>query len=285
MSLDLSASDYRADISDAVVKPLGKARDSAHSVMKDQSWRHSSNAVHDLRVALRRLNVASNALADVLPKKMRRKLKRRIRELRRSAGQIRDDDVLHDAVVKLANQDGSYAAAAEIVKSKLKKSRPQLLKNLRRTIERQEKDGFWDWATKRLLSRLDAKKVPKSLLQRIALDTIGSKLNNLDRSMNVTRTNQDPDLHAVRIAAKGVRYTLELFSDCLESVPAAELRPVMISLQDLLGHIHDASIFASRCDNWAKDLELSPEERVDLKKMATAFRDRRYQWINDLKTS
>ncbi|MCX6107176.1 MAG: CHAD domain-containing protein [Proteobacteria bacterium] len=279
MSLDPTTSTYQTDITDAVAKPLSKARDSAHSLLKDQSWRHSSNAVHDLRVALRRLNVASTALAEVLPKKMRRKLKRRIRELRRSAGQIRDDDVFHDAVTDLANQNSTYAVAAEIVRKKLKQSRTQLLKDLRHAIERQEKDTFWDWAEKQLLSRLGAKQVPKSLLHRIALDTISSKLSKLDSSMSVARANQDSDLHTVRIAAKGLRYTLELFSDCLESMPAAELRPVMINLQDLLGHIHDATIFASRCASWAKDPKLSPGERAELKKMATAFRDRRYHWI------
>ena len=279
MSLDLSASDYRADISDAVAKPLSKARDAANLLLKDQSWRHSSNAVHDLRVALRRLNVASNALGDVLPKKMRRKLKRRIRDLRRSAGQIRDDDVLHDAVTDLANQNSTYAVAAEIIRKKLKQSRSRLLQDLRHAIVRQEEDAFWDWAEKQLLSRLGAKQVPKALLQRIALDNISYKLSKLDSSMSVALANQDPDLHDVRIAAKGLRYTLELFSDCLESVPAAELRPVMINLQDLLGHIHDATIFASRCSSWAKDPDLSPAERAELKKMATAFRDRRYHWI------
>ena len=262
----------------AVANALSKARDAAHSLLKAQSWRQSSNSVHDLRVALYRLMVANSALADLIPKKVRRKFKRRIRKLRRSAAQIRDDDVFHDAVTDLARQTSTYGVASAIIRKQLKQSRIQLLQELRQAIERQEDDAFWDWAERKLLSRLRAQQVPEALLQHIALDKVASKLKKLVSRLSVAIANEDPDPHAVRIAAKQLRYTLELFADCLESVPAAELRSVMMNLQDLLGHVHDATIFTSRCAHWVKDTNLSQAERAELEKMATAFQDRRYQW-------
>src|SRR5262245_16207437 len=82
--------------------PLGKAARrvfAARLAAVTKHWRpaveqpNDPENVHQLRVATRRASAAVDIFGDLLPKRLFRRLKKRLRQLRRSAGAARDWDV------------------------------------------------------------------------------------------------------------------------------------------------------------------------------------------------
>ena len=95
---DLTIASQQFLVGSSVGTVLGQAVSSVDVILDPRSPdRKLRNAVHDLRVALRRLNVVAVALAGLLPGKSARKLKRRTRKLRQSAGKLRDIELLLQA--------------------------------------------------------------------------------------------------------------------------------------------------------------------------------------------
>jgi CHAD domain-containing protein len=73
-----------------------------------------SEAVHDLRVAIRRFDEGLTLFQSLIPKKEVKKVRRRLREIRRAAGQVRDRDIalqfLRDSGVE--KEDALFARIA-----------------------------------------------------------------------------------------------------------------------------------------------------------------------------
>jgi CHAD domain-containing protein len=103
-------------------------------------------------------------------------------------------------------------------------------------------------------------------IAKVRLDELGSFAPKaLDPS------NGD-DMHDMRIAAKRLRYLLELSEPALGK-PALEGAKVARELQDLLGEIHDCEVFIEGLERYAADLRAAdvlaavgnaPDEAEDL---------------------
>jgi CHAD domain-containing protein len=58
------------------------------------------DAVHDLRVSVRRLSQCLDVFSELFPGKSAQKVRRRIRKIRRMAGEVRDRDIAIEAIDK-----------------------------------------------------------------------------------------------------------------------------------------------------------------------------------------
>lgn len=96
----------------------------------------------------------------------------------------------------------------------------------------------------------------------------------------------DPDrveeLHNMRIAAKRLRYTLEVFAVCF---PASAYNPIygpIKEVQERIGDIHDCDVRVPLIEEFlAKHSHARPEIRVGLEKLAANERARREQLYRD----
>ena len=95
-------------------------------------------------------------------------------------------------------------------------------------------------------------------------------------------------LHALRIAAKRLRYTLELFSPVL-GPDIGDLLAELKTLQDLLGELHDRDVMIDSLSKARKNA--APKERPGIDRLITRLEGERdsaraemVRYLNDLMT-
>jgi len=196
----------------------------------------NARAVHRARVASRRLR---EALPIVAPSsKARRKAGRKIRRVTRALGLVRELDVAVGILDELAQRQGIPRDALEDVRGYVVGER-----DVRRAQMGERLSRF---KTARLSRRLE--EVTLSLPSgpegdwRDSLATrIAHRAERLSAAMAAAGQMYAPDpLHKIRIAAKKLRYALELAGDT--GLPAAPLVASLKRAQDILGRLHDLQI-------------------------------------------
>jgi CHAD domain-containing protein len=201
--------------------------------------------IHQLRIWTRRAAAGLRLFAPTLEGKPAKRLKRTLRELRRTAGSVRDCDVhlesLHDA-----------DPPRHLIR-KLKKQRQRARKDLQAVFRR--------YARKRRLERqvaaaLKAIAWPKRHSSRAApsfapwcrqqLAPLAVEFFELASAEH----RDDSQIHELRLAGKRLRYALELSPAALPPRRHRRLYEELSSLQDRLGAICDSLAAIARIRDW-----------------------------------
>jgi CHAD domain-containing protein len=221
--------------------------------------------IHRMRVATRRLRAALPLFSACLPEKKLTAWEKEIRGITRALGAARDADVQIEALDKFAQT---------LAQPKLKPGLDRLLLRLRQyrttlqPVVVKALDRFDSSSTlagmRAELSGPAAQQAGPPFSQALYLHARDSILPRLDEFLAydsiVAQVERVTELHAMRIAAKRLRYTLEAFSPLY----ANGLKPWLPSIRDhqeTLGSIHD-------CDVWTTFL---PEFREQELKRVLAF--------------
>lgn len=204
-----------------------------------------AEALHDLRVALRRLRSTIRSYEPYLEGSLGRKLKRRLRDLAATTGPGRDAEVqagwLRGEVPALARAQRSGAAwllsraggrmadGYETAQKALEKRLPKLATSLRSRLSVYSTEVHLDGET------------PRRTFATATGEALGEQVAELgERLAAIAGPDDQEDCHEARIVAKRVRYLLE---PLLEELPqAAALVKRFKGLQDLLGELHDAHV-------------------------------------------
>ena len=165
----------------------------------------SANAVHDLRVALRRLEEVTRLFAPLLPDRAARRLRRRSRSIRWHLGPVRSADVV-----------------AELL-AEVEQSSPRALKKSARRLRRSAQDraqGLRDGhgiALADLAQRIERvrKKIPHdgAALRRCAARALAARLAETVKARRASARGAKHALHDLRIAARRLRYVLEAIAE------------------------------------------------------------------------
>ena len=224
-------------------------------------------ALHDVRVAVRRLTSALDVFADGLDEDARRQARRMLRRDAEPLGRARDLDV-QIALVRRYPQGGAHRRAGRHgahPDACSRRSAPTLEDELSTAIARARRPRAAGGAG-RGLRRVKAGRVkglrPGTKLggaaRRIAAQRVADMLQ-FDEAV------RDPgnvrELHDLRIAAKRLRYTLEVLGSVLGPA-AAVVESEARALQDLLGEIHDCDVLAPRLKRELALLAASDAEAV-----------------------
>jgi CHAD domain-containing protein len=227
------------------------------------------HAIHQARVATRRLREILPIVANTRSGRGRR-LRRRLKRLTAALGPVRELDV---AVGLLdARAHGKPAPAVMALRAHLTEQRKRTFEHLRDAIDAGR--------ARRLLGRLadlthdlDAASrrghggLPGRERRRLARGVIdrardlGAAVVAAGAILIVER------VHAVRIAAKRLRYALELAGE-LQLARTAALVSSLRAMQDVLGHLHDLDVLRSEAGR--SRAELPPESIVarDLERLS-----------------
>ena len=213
--------------------------------------------VHQVRVSCRRMRAAMRLFEDCFDAKRAANWQKRLKQLLTSFGRARDLDV----------QIAFLAEQLKGLSPEQKKLRPGIRRMLLR--RRQQRDAVQPKIAKAIDTirkkqvltdiHLEMEKIlfvlkseqpsiqSKGLCQR-AYEQIHTQVGQLmDRRGAMDDPNDIGGHHKVRIAAKKLRYVMEICSEAMEDVLKPAIKTVK-KVQTLLGDIHD-------CDVWDSDIE------------------------------
>jgi triphosphatase len=205
--------------------------------------------VHQLRVSCRRAGAALRAFESFAGKR-RRQLKRWLKRLREAAGPARDADVL---IARLHNElDAANPLAQQLVDTVIqsrKESQAALGK-----IDRKAADGTLQRAADRCIERIATsnRKRARRTFAEFARRAVAEAARGLE-GINVTIASLD-ELHQLRIAAKRLRYSIEIFHSAASSALRLETYPQVEELQERLGALNDRAASQARWQTWLGEL-------------------------------
>ncbi len=203
-----------------------------------------ADLVHDLRVASRRLREALRLLAPAYADGGLRRWRRRVRDLTRAFGPVRDADVFVDALSQvLPGLDAGGQRAAAFLAGYALGQRERDLGRL--VAELSELGLLADRARlERDIDRVGSGAITGEPLAAIARDAITDRLKTVRATWApLARESDLTQYHRLRIAFKELRYAAEVFAPCYDET-FGPLYDTLRGFQDSLGEMHDLQVFA-----------------------------------------
>jgi CHAD domain-containing protein len=207
-----------------------------------QAIKGDDRGVHQARVTTRRLREAVPVLTTGLKGSKAGKARRKIRRLTRALGTVRELDVTLSLLDQLARSPHVSRTAVEDVRARVIAERDARRKVMIERLERVNAEKL----DKRLesvgaaLQGATGEPWRKALAARLL-----GRARRLSLAMDAAGHMYSPErLHAVRIAAKKLRYGLELAADSGVQEAAAHVRTIKRA-QDMLGKLHDLQVLQS----------------------------------------
>jgi CHAD domain-containing protein len=190
-----------------------------------------ADAVHDLRVALRRSRTIAEASSEVNPAPGWRKLKRSTRDLFHDLGELRDTQVQHALVKKLApaNDPLRRQLVAIFSRAEVKQRR-----SAEKTLDNFDRKN-WKKLTKKLAGKARFFPLNSVVYQRLALARLDAAMKLLQEAR---RRRSASAWHRLRIGIKSFRYLMENFLPQRYDAWEDDLKV----MQDLLGDVHDLDV-------------------------------------------
>jgi CHAD domain-containing protein len=228
--------------------------------------RADTEDIHDLRVATRRFRTALTIYDDATSKRDVRRVRRELERVADRLGAVRDLDVMLEGLA--AGPSAGSADAGDDPLGPLRQAwvaeRARAVRRLRAELERRRYRRFLDHAAELGRSARAARLRPGEPPLRVrdrAPAKIWEALGPL-LAFDLGPGAPDPlAIHRMRIAAKGLRYTLEAFEDAIGGDVAARIAAVT-ALQDAAGKSHDAGVAATRAEAIVRTAHgVTPRER------------------------
>ena len=264
-------------VSEMAVETCGKLLGGLSAQIQATIRSCDADAVHDLRVAIRRSNQALHSFDFCFDSRAVKKIRKRLKKTMRLAGCVRNMDIAmrFEDKWKLSNQHH------------LAKQREDLAQELTRYLERWVERGWIADLTVQL----------KTQTPDPALDSVQEHARRLLGPMSaefIKRGNgaaaphaTSSEMHGFRIAAKKFRYTMELFSTNHGLALKARIAQVR-RLQTILGDVNDCVTLKDILsgDEAASKLDKRQRQKTDQfrKQWAAKFADPPIaaQWVDDL---
>jgi CHAD domain-containing protein len=192
-----------------------------------------ADAVHDLRVAMRRCRSVAAVMEEVDPDPAWPSMRKVARKLFRRLGALRDAQVMDEWVKKLAPETDPVRAHLHTA---LESNGPGLRENALRVADKFDQKSW--------------KRLERTVGQRSRLVPVGSLAAEClalerfeiarDLHAKALRTEKSKPWHALRIGLKRFRYTVESLLPEHYAAWSDNLK----RLQDMLGEVHDLDVLA-----------------------------------------
>lgn len=202
------------------------------------------HAVHQMRVATRRLRASLQSTAIAYRAKPVDTLRKSLRRLTRALGAVRDLDVmlmrLREDVQQLGGDRGEVEQRIEQLQAERDRAHDKLVAELHTKRTARLLNQLNDFLL-RPLEELQADDDLPLLVRHHAGSAIWHEFEAVQRFETVMPHGSSEQLHALRISCKHLRYTLELFEPALGGDAHAIIKQVE-AIQEHLGQIHDADV-------------------------------------------
>jgi len=201
--------------------------------------------LHDLRVATRRARFALKLFSSIVSPEPCEKLRKELGWIARTLGKVRDLDVF---LQNLKGQFKKIETAQEVEQYLLENLGSQRKTDLKKLVAALKSKRYG-----RILNHLrnffSTPEVSQINQDQVLSETVylasefikkaGTKIQKFVKSKNETFSAEE--IHKIRIAFKGLRYTCEFFSDLLGE-PVKKMIDSFVEFQDCLGSHQDAVV-------------------------------------------
>lgn len=223
---------------------LEALRDAVGCVTQDHHANHE--AVHQLRVASRRASAALSIFKPCLGKKTYSSATKRLRVLRRAAGEARDLDVFTMHYTAHFGQDNpDVAPVLDLLSGYMIAKRIPAQVQLDKACQGYP-FVFEKWMSETISSLICP---PRDIcrMQALGKQYLGGLCDHICQAMGNSSSSYT-ELHDLRIIAKRLRYAMEVFVECFASPFREELYPHIAELQEILGVVNDAHVGLERTE-------------------------------------
>jgi len=211
---------------------------------------HDIEFIHRMRVASRRLRTALDVFFECVPAKKREDWRVRVKDLTQALGETRDTDVQILLLETLYENlpDPNYRTGMRRLLLRLRQRRTKLQEEVLAALDSLEKKRVLDQISDKYrdfeLNRTDVDAFSSAIYQ-LSFSSISKRLDQfLSYEVYLQNPEYIKELHQMRIAAKQLRYALEIFApiylDQLENVIKSTRQA-----QQVLGEIHDCDVWVS----------------------------------------
>jgi CHAD domain-containing protein len=246
---DTPTRDAARAIIDAKVRPL-------FDLEADASSGTDADAVHDMRVASRRVREALRVFSPVYRRKAVETMDDVARAVTRALGTVRDADVLIAALEQFyakASDDQERSVLTYLIGYRQGVREGELMQMRRRLNKldlRRERKRF-----ERALRNTRSTSEAKAPLARTARAVMSARMDDFFEHLPDALVPERIEAqHAMRIAGKHLRYAIETLGPCIDADAYPEVHEALVRYQDVLGEMHD-------CDVWtAFVLEVGPTD-------------------------
>jgi CHAD domain-containing protein len=201
--------------------------------------------VHQLRVGTRRARAALDTFRHWLRRRVYRSARKRLRAIRRAAGEARDWDVF---LITLAErrrereQDAKIAPGLHFLAG-YAHSRRQLAQVRLNQLGNTVAQSFGELVSETVAGVRASKADDQRTLADLARPILQELLVGLETAAACDVSDYQ-QLHRVRIAGKRLRYGMEIFGQCFPSFFKRTLYPSIEEMQGILGRANDSHVAA-----------------------------------------
>jgi CHAD domain-containing protein len=244
-----------AEFGSTVVGPEMTAGEVAYAVLRKQFTALRANepgtrlgedieALHDMRVASRRLRAAMAAFRPYLTPRMER-LRVQLGWVAAALGEVRDLDVQIERMEEWrASFEAERAAALEAVEGVLQTRRRAARKRMLAVLDSRRYERLCESFGNSLRIGPPRSFVPgRAPILAVAPDMVERRYKRVRKLGDQIKKDSPPDLyHQLRIDAKKLRYSLEFVGNGIYGKPALEFSARVTAMQDVLGLHQDAYV-------------------------------------------
>lgn len=206
--------------------------------------------IHDIRVASRRIRTCLSIFSGYLPAKKLKAWSQDIKAITKAYGAARDLDVQLDVLEGIYQQttDAKIKSGLRRIRLRLRQRRQKKQARTKEAtqsvIESPVLNEMMAWCESALASEPPAGSTLLSLYQ-LGYQSVQSRLDNfLFFEVFIFDPARIEEHHRMRVAAKDLRYALEVFSNLYDHKTDFALEVARKS-QEYLGQIHDADVWIS----------------------------------------
>jgi CHAD domain-containing protein len=246
-----------AEVTDCMAGGVGSRAEGALAAEPGGSGRRTNaERVHRLRVATRRALAAFDSFADVVPRRRQAWFRKRLRRLRRAAGNARDLDVL---TARLANVTARGRLVAMLSRQRDVSRQPI------RDVYEELLAADWTGRVERLIARVESIE-PASRRAAAARTSFGHYARLRFRPLMARffsqadqRLRTAEEMHDLRIEGKKLRYALEIFAGVFPPGVRKSCEQALERLQETLGKFTDHASAADRFRRWSRDERMAAD--------------------------
>jgi len=233
-------------------------------------------AVHRARVATRRLREALRASGA--ERRSARRLRKELRRLTRALGPVRELDVSLGLVARLSHEEAASDTALELIRVHLMEVRARCRARMLKRVDDTDAAGIAArWEALAGAARQDGRAsspragAPEAWELRRCLARRAAQLRLSLEEAGALYTPEP--LHAVRIAVKKLRYSVELARSARIAGATARARRLK-TLQDLLGELHDWQVLEEHVGDVQSSLPVQDGRMGELTSLLSSLEDR-----------